>query len=550
MRNLYRRADTWTVRVAVPADLRERLGKREFTETLKTSDQITAIELAAPVVAGFKRQILEARRAKQPSRKTQVQASTARLINPDDAFAAIHRWNFEIINQTYLAAFNGGLEPIEDRVSHAEKIYGMQVGRNPDDTVDLLASILGVEPDHPALAGKMVRQWLREARLEAEQHIERFRLGDFAQWPVDQEEAITRSPKTPVQAGGSLVLSDIIDRFVASQQPPEAPDIRYVWRRFVEFHGDVLADSITPVMADEFAIAARSVPVTKQPKILALPMRGLIAVDHAKRLSPKSVWKWVGHINRVYTWAQMMQFVASNPFASAMPKKPRASERVKGRRYYKATEIAKLFNTPLFNGFTGKVDIGYREKVGDTLVKDSRYWLPILALWHGGRLEEFGGCRLDQISEADGIWHFDWTERKLKTPESSRLLPIHPMMKTLGFERHITTQREADHEFLFPDLPHDSGDDASTAAFSKWFGRWMTANGLPDGDLDFHAFRHTFKRACRDAKLPEEIHDLLTGHVGRGGVSRAYGQGAELKTLADALEKVSYPSFPLKGTGR
>ena len=39
----------------------------------------------------------------------------------------------------------------------------------------------------------------------------------------------------------------------------------------------------------------------------------------------------------------------------------------------------------------------------------------------------------------------------------------------------------------------------------------------------FHSFRHTFKRACREAGLGEEIDNALTGHSG-GGVGRSYGR--------------------------
>ena len=42
----------------------------------------------------------------------------------------------------------------------------------------------------------------------------------------------------------------------------------------------------------------------------------------------------------------------------------------------------------------------------------------------------------------------------------------------------------------------------------------------------FHTFRHQFKRMCRDALLPEELHDALTGHSNKNNVGRSYhGKG-------------------------
>jgi hypothetical protein len=44
----------------------------------------------------------------------------------------------------------------------------------------------------------------------------------------------------------------------------------------------------------------------------------------------------------------------------------------------------------------------------------------------------------------------------------------------------------------------------------------------------------------RDAELPEELHDALTGHAGNG-TGRTYGRGVSLKPLVRAIDKVRSP---------
>ncbi len=66
---------------------------------------------------------------------------------------------------------------------------------------------------------------------------------------------------------------------------------------------------------------------------------------------------------------------------------------------------------------------------------------------------------------------------------------------------------------------------------------------LAPGKKDFHSFRHTFKRACRDAQISEEVHDALTGHKGPASVGRSYGRGMSVTTMAEALAHVSYPTI-------
>ena len=54
----------------------------------------------------------------------------------------------------------------------------------------------------------------------------------------------------------------------------------------------------------------------------------------------------------------------------------------------------------------------------------------------------------------------------------------------------------------------------------------------------FHAFRHTFKTACRAARIEEELHDAITGHSG-GGVGRSYGS-FPLEALNADIQLIDY----------
>jgi integrase len=52
-----------------------------------------------------------------------------------------------------------------------------------------------------------------------------------------------------------------------------------------------------------------------------------------------------------------------------------------------------------------------------------------------------------------------------------------------------------------------------------------------------HGFQHSFKTMCREAGIPEEIHDSITGHDD-GSVSRGYGERHLLKTQYEHLIRV------------
>ncbi|MCO5082315.1 MAG: hypothetical protein M9955_11740 [Rhizobiaceae bacterium] len=91
-------------------------------------------------------------------------------------------------------------------------------------------------------------------------------------------------------------------------------------------------------------------------------------------------------------------------------------------------------------------------------------------------------------------------------------------------------------------------------AWTKWFGRYLGLHVVDRQSKTFHSFRHTFKRACREAGISEEIHHAFTGHVG-GGVGRSYGRvrrsdgimdrGVSLERLKAELDRLSYPNLKL-----
>jgi hypothetical protein len=58
-------------------------------------------------------------------------------------------------------------------------------------------------------------------------------------------------------------------------------------------------------------------------------------------------------------------------------------------------------------------------------------------------------------------------------------------------------------------------------------GRWR----------DFYAFRHTFKRQCRECNIPKHIQDATTGHPS-GDVADAYGGAYPLRPLAEAMQRL------------
>ena len=82
------------------------------------------------------------------------------------------------------------------------------------------------------------------------------------------------------------------------------------------------------------------------------------------------------------------------------------------------------------------------------------------------------------------------------------------------------------------------------ANFGKRWSEYLRKTVKLDSPVSpIHGFSHTFKTLCRDAGIPEDVHDAITGHAGPGGIARDYGS-MPLRRMAEQLKK--YPSAPMK----
>jgi integrase len=362
------------------------------------------------------------------------------------------------------------------------------------------------------------------------------------------------------QAKTSISIDDLLAKFLADKTKKrpkkDVDEITSCFRRLKEFTGGnigarhVMPEHIVAIKEALWLIPARLTQAQER-----MTFKEIIAQSGTgqKLRTPRSVKKWMDWYSLVFSWGVDHAYVDTNPVKAGMkPKIDKHGPPAKIR--YGDDDLAAIFATPMFQGFSDKSpNSGYRKQSGTRILKDAKYWLPILAVWSGLRLEEAGAATVAHLKCVDGIDHFDFSERVLKNPGSSRWVPIHPKLIELGFLDYVADLRLAGKAYLFPNLPHHS-ELAATRQFTKWWGNWSAANaktkgeGFDDPKKSFHSFRHGFKRVCREAGIPDAIHDLLTGHRS-GSVSDSYGRDEDgssvsLKTLADNLAKVIYPTFP------
>ena len=188
---------------------------------------------------------------------------------------------------------------------------------------------------------------------------------------------------------------------------------------------------------------------------------------------------------------------------------------------------------------------------------EAAYWLPLLALYTGARLEELGQLRPVDVREEtypdsseieQTGWFIHVTEDaeddlKLKNAGSERVIPVHPTLEDQGFIHFVQAAKKADQARLFPELRPDVWGRL-TAKWGEWFGDYKrTVVGITDRRLVFHSFRHTFKDKAR-GRMSDSVQRQIMGHRS-SDVADSYGSGSELWQLVAEMRQYKVPGFKL-----
>ena len=323
--------------------------------------------------------------------------------------------------------------------------------------------------------------------------------------------------------------------------------------RFIELHGDLPVTSVSKAHARAFRDTLIKVPKALPGKLAKLPLPELLNCDLSgfPQRSAQTVNKSLNLLGGVLARAERDGFFDAlpgwtNPFRVTL--EIAASEK-EPYEPFTVEELNLLFSSPVFN-------LGARPKGGRG---EAAYWFPLIALFSGARRTEIAQLKVRDVRQSeDGICFFDLTgaheDQHVKNVSSARWTPVHPQLIALGLLKYVSQRARTseEHAPLWPAF--EPPVDPKAKAWTKWFGRYLGEHVTEDPAKTFHSFRHTFKRACREAGLGEEIHNALTGHSG-GGVGRSYGRerldsggldrGISLERLQAELQRVGYPKLDL-----
>src|SRR5262249_13602019 len=117
------------------------------------------------------------------------------------------------------------------------------------------------------------------------------------------------------------------------------------------------------------------------------------------RLHPTTVHNYLNWLTAIFNWADQEEHADRNP-AAALGVRSSASERKSGLEPFTIDQLNTIFRGPLY---TGCKDDGARyADPGPNRPRRGRFWVPLLSLWEGTRLNECCQLHVDDIRVLDG----------------------------------------------------------------------------------------------------------------------------------------------------
>ena len=565
-----------------PADIQAATGKSHFTVSVGTITEKKAAAAYAKAYLDYEKRCKELRGRTagepipSPAAKlglSQATPSPLVLVNPAVAEEAIERWRLAEVGRAYMEIANG-LVDVDPRGTEAmrrsdlcvalDQYQGYRKIADFDDRLIAALATQGITVPAGHLTLRMLRPVFRDAWLDTERYKDRMIRNPASVEPPPSAalcpaNAAPSPPPIPAStsSASSPTLSELTEKWLKHHERPAKTQskLRRCVRMLVaHLGGDLPVESITPMQLAEFYKAAVRLPARPQQRELSMSFQQLAAQDipEPRRLTIQTVANWMNLLHSACTWGRRMRLIGFNPIADNKPS-------TKGVRQKHPTlvptdeEITAFFGSSIYED---------REKT------PAWFWLPLLAVYTGARLNELG-----QLERADVVWSeipylnitTDTTEendkdapprraKTLKTGNSQRRVPLHPRLLELGF-RDYWQSSNAFH--LFPDLPHENlrDNDTPTQKFSRDFGRYLRKLGLRRG-VKFHSFRHLFTDLADDMGVNPKARSILVGHANENDLTAllgsqmtdsygsGYGRKSRLQFMLDEISKVHHPAIP------
>jgi integrase len=269
----------------------------------------------------------------------------------------------------------------------------------------------------------------------------------------------------PTSSGG-LTLRELIERYETDPARRGLAEKRQqaygtVFRALRELLGEKKrAREITREDCRRVQEILCSLPPNARKRLPGLTLEQAAAAAKERGWPPlhhKTATNYLNNLSALFNWAVEEGHVEKNPARALKVAAPPGS--AKSRLPFSTDQLNRIFNAPLCVSAEGDSD----KRAG-------RFWVPLLSLWTGMRLNECVQLRTDDIAVLDGVEVVliradEEGDKRLKTNASERFVPIHSELRRIRFLTYVAKMKRAGRYGFSRDFLRAS--EAITATLSR-----------------------------------------------------------------------------------
>ncbi len=563
---LYPRGNIWYVRKRIPADIRDQYPPTQDEEkwSLKTRDKQKAMQLYHQAMASIESKFQTARLKKNNPDAHDLLST----YDKGGIIGLVYNWyveakeRLETANSTSRTVFDDN-DLKQARLEATQERDGLIDAKNNNNYAVIKPYVTNWLKSKDITHNTASPAYQQFCYYFIRADIDLMKTGIAGELPKIFSNLQGGSPEPfPKPAANGFTpskvikISELAEKYISNDQKAGIEEkskqpYRVLVRRMKEYFGqDLPIHEINREMLEDFRSALLQYPVHAQKKYPGKTMLQAIKLadkeSNPNRLSIRSVNGQLTLITALMNYADDQNtWIFKNP-AKRMSLKDPVKDKDK-RDPFSTDQLNTIFQAPLYTGCVD--DERNYNKPGNNQPRRARFWIPLLCLYSGLRLNEACQLEVADIERIEGVDAISVQEegeepKRVKTTPSIRLVPIHNELKNIGFMDFVKRQKTAGEIYLFPEVKPGAYNYKSHS-FTKWFGNFIRHLEVYTPKTTFHSFRHNVRDALRNAEVPEEIANALGGWSNKGSVSGNYGKGYFSGILNKHLQKIKYNGLDL-----